>query len=180
MRVIKMLGSVAISFAAFIGLSANAQTPVSCTWTVVSSYGPPNNTYRNIVRECRESNNALVATQSFVGYSNGDVQNCVLTPAANITYTGSCMSPSFFRNVASSSSAQSSSTASNVSSCTTPGMQVHGGFCANSADPALLSNPTYIARCGAGCSLEFKNVGWTSRCPNSGNGRSPEYGVFCK
>lgn len=176
MRVIKMLGAALIGFAAFIGVSANAQTPVACSWTVVSSYGPPDNSYRNIVRECRESNNTLVATQSFVGYSSGAVQNCVLTPAANITYTGACISPSFFRNAASSSSAQSSS----APACTTPGRQVFGGFCANSADSSMLSNPTYLARCGSGCSLEFKNLGWTTRCPNSGQGRSPEYGVFCK
>jgi hypothetical protein len=179
MRVIKMLGAALIGFAAFIGVSANAQTPVACSWTVVSSYGPPDNSYRNIVRECRESNNTLVATQSFVGYSSGAVQNCVLTPAANITYTGACISPSFFRNAASSSSAQSSRVVSSVSACATPGVRVQGG-CANSFDSSMLTNPTYLSRCGSGCTLEYRTIGWTSACPNSGNGRSPEYGLFCK
>jgi hypothetical protein len=169
MRVIKMLGAALLGCAALmsVGVSAQQVVPVSCTWGVISSTGPQDNSWRDIVRECRESNSALVATQSFRGFANGTVSNCALAPAANISYTGACMSPSFSKTITSPT-------------CTTPGMQVHGGFCANSADPALLTNPTYLARCGAGCSLEFKNVGWTSKCPNSGNGRSPEYGVFCK
>lgn len=179
MRVIKMLGAVLISCAAFFGASVNAQTPVSCNWTVVSSYGPPNNSYRNIVRECRESNNALVATQSFVGYSSGAVQNCVLTPAANITYTGVCISPSFFRNTAPSSFTQSSNVVSSVSACTTPGMRVQGG-CANSFNSSMLTNPTIVARCGSGCNLEYRTIGWTSACPSGSGGSSPEYGLFCK
>lgn len=96
MKVIKMLGTVLLGCAALMCVSANAQTPVSCSWSVTSSYGPPDNSWRDIVRVCKESNGALVATQSFRGYNvTGVTQNCVLTPAANIGYTGACMSPSF-------------------------------------------------------------------------------------
>lgn len=179
MRVIKMLGAALIGCAAFIGVSANAQTPVSCSWSVISSDGPPNGSWRNIVRVCKESNGALVATQSFLGTSTGGVQNCVLTPVASISYTGSCISPTFFRAAASSSSAQSSSSVSSVSACATPGMRVQGG-CANSYNSSMLTNPTIVARCGSGCSLEYRTIGWTSACPSGYGGSSPEYGLFCK
>jgi hypothetical protein len=183
MRVIKMLGAALIGFAALVGVSVNAQTLVSCSWNTVSSEGPSNGSVKYIVQQCKESNGAVIATRNFVWSAANGLQSCSMTTAPSISYTGDCLqpvSPTFYRAVVSSSSAQSSSTASSVSACTTPGMQVHGGFCANSVNPALLTNPTYIARCGAGCSLEFKSVGWTSTCPNSGNNRSPEYGVFCK
>lgn len=179
MRAIKILGAALLVCVGCIGVSANAQTSVSCNWGVVSSYGPPDNSWRDIVRECREPNGTLVATQSFRGFATGGTSNCSLSLATNISYTGACMSPSFTRNVTPASSAQSSSVASSVSACSTPGMRIQGG-CANSYDSSMLTNPTYVSRCGAGCTLEYRSLGWTSACPSSGNGRSPEYGLFCK
>lgn len=173
MALIKILGAALLSCAAFIGVNANAQqvTPVSCTWGTISSYGPPDNSWRDIVRACKESNGTLVANQSFRGYNGtGVMQNCVITPATNITYTGTCESPSFFRNIPPPPP---------DSLCTTPGVRIQGG-CANSYDSSMLTNPIYLSRCGSGCALEYRTIGWTSACPNSGNGRSPEYGIFCK
>lgn len=179
MSVMKMLGAALLSCIALMSVSVNAQpVPVSCNWSVVSSYGPPDNSWRDIVRQCKESNGTLVATQNFRGFANGTVTNCSLTPASNIGYTGACMSPSFYRTTSSSSSAQSSSAASSVSACTTPGLRVHGG-CANSYTPALLTQPNIQARCGTGCTLEYQVLGWTSACPNVGEGRSPEFGIYC-
>ena len=178
MRTLKILGAALLSCFSLMSVGANAeQVPVSCSWSVTSSYGPPDNTWRNIVRQCKESNGSLVATQAFKGFANGTVENCVLTTAPGYGYTGGCIHPnppSFYKIVTSSSSSSSPS-----SSCTTPGKRVHGG-CANSMDPGLLQRSDILARCGSGCSLEFKVLDYTSACPNSGNGSSPEYGIFCK
>jgi len=178
MRVIKMLGAALLGFAALIGVSANAQVSVSCNWIVVSSYGPPDGSSRNITQQCKESNGTLVATRNFYSLANGTVTSCSLSPASNISYTGACMSPSFSRTLA-SSSAQSSSSAPSVSACATPGMRVQGG-CANSYNSSMLTNPTIVARCGSGCSVEYRTIGWTSACPSGYGGSSPEYGLFCK
>lgn len=179
MSLVKMLGTALLSCIVLTCMSANAQqVPVSCTWSVVSSYGPPDNSWRDIVRQCKESNGTLVATQSFRGFANGNVSNCSLSLASNISYTGACITPSFYRTTSSSSSAQSSSAASSVSACATPGLRVHGG-CANSYTPALLTQANILARCGAGCTLQYQEVGWTSACPYSGQVRSPEFGLYC-
>lgn len=171
MRVIKMLGAALIGCVVFFGVGANAQTPVSCSWSVISSEGPPNGSWRNIVRVCKESNGALVATQSFLGYSNGDVQNCVLTPVASISYTGSCISPAFFRAVASSSSAQSSSSAPSCNS----GAYIGSG-CANS----MTASPGFGAAvqqvCGTGCPVRYENFGATNGCWT----QSPYLKAYCK
>lgn len=180
MNLIKMLGATLLSCLALISVSASAQqVPVSCSWTVVSSYGPADNSWRDIVRQCKEANGTLVATQSFRALSNGGVSNCSLSPITNVSYTGDCMSPSFYRNAASSSSAQSSSSSSSVSACATPGLRVHGG-CANSYNTDLLENPTIQARCGTGCTLEYQVIGWTTACPRGRDGSSPEFGLYCK
>lgn len=183
MKVIKMLGAALLAGAVFLSVGVNAQTIVPCTWGVTSSYGPPDGSVRYVTQQCKEANNTLVATRSFTAWPNvATVANCIITPATGITYVGSCQpntSLTFYRNAASSSSAQSSSAASSVSVCTTPNVRVHGG-CANSYDSGMLTNPTIIARCGSGCSLEYRTIGWTSACPNSGNARSPEFGLFCK
>lgn len=169
MRVIKMLGATLIGFAAFIGVSANAQqVPVSCNLVLISSDGPPNGSSRYITHQCKESNGnavasrALVWTQATNGYTS-----CTISTQADITWTGTCLSPSFFR------------TTTPPPACTSINVQVQGG-CANSYDSSMLTNPTIVARCGSGCSLEYRTIGWTSLCPNSGSGRSPEYGLFCK
>jgi len=180
MYVIKVFGSVLLIFTAFICVGASAQqVPVSCTWAVISSYGPPDNSWRDIVRHCKEPDGTLVATQSFRGFSGGGVLNCSLAPVSNVGYTGDCMSPSFYRTHGSSSSVQSSSAASSVSACTTPGVRVHGG-CNGAYNSNLLTQPNILARCGVGCSLEHRVIGWTSACPNEGTGRSPEFGLYCK
>lgn len=177
MRVIKMLGAALLGIAAVVSVSANAaQEPVSCVWHLVSSDGPPSGATRYIVLQCKESNGNQIATRNLIWTqaANG-YTSCSISTAPNIGWTGACMSPSFYRNITSSSSAQSSS----VSSCATPGMRIQGG-CANSYDSSMLTNPTYVSRCGSGCSLEYRSLGWTGACPNSGDGRSPEYGLFCK
>lgn len=179
MSIVKMLGAALLSYIALMCVSANAQqVPVSCTWSVVSSYGPPDNSWRDIVRQCKESNGTLVATQSFRGFPNGSMSNCSLSLASNIGYTGACATPSFYRTTSSSSSAQSSSAASSVSTCTTPGLRVYGA-CASSYTPALLTQPNIVARCGTGCTLVYQELGWTSACPNMYEGRSPEFGLYC-
>jgi hypothetical protein len=178
MRVIKMLGAALLGIAAFVSVGANAaQEPVSCVWSLVSSEGPLTGATRYIVLQCKESNGNQAATRNMVWTqaANG-YTSCSISTALSIGWTGDCMSPSFYRTIASSSSAQGSST---PSSCATPGMRIQGG-CANSYDSSMLTNPTIVARCGSGCSLEYRTIGWTSACPNSGNGRSPEYGLFCK
>lgn len=179
MKIPKIVGAVFFSCLAFLSVGAKADAePVACSWTVISSYGPPSNLYRNIVRQCRESNGDLVATQEFVGYSNGNTENCTLTTEENIFYTGDCIqpvAPSFFREVTPTPPPPPPEP-----TCQTPGQQVHGGFCANSSNPGMLDNPTYQARCGSHCSLEFQNLGYTSTCPYAGAARSPEYGIFCK
>lgn len=173
MRVIKMLGAALIGFAALIGVGASAQTPVSCNLVLISSDGPPDGSSRYITHQCIEANGNVVATRNLIWTkaANG-YTSCVISTSTNITWSGTCLSPSFYRTVVTSSS-------SSVSSCTTPGARVQGG-CANSYNPGMLTNPTYLSRCGSGCTLEYRTLGWTSACPNSGEGRSPEYGLFCK
>lgn len=153
MRVIKMLGAALIGFAAFIGSSANAQqvVPVSCNWIVVSSYGPPDNSWRDIVRACKESNGTLVAHQSFRGYNGtGVMENCVLTPAANISYTGTCASPSFSRTIPPSPSCNS-------------GAYIGAG-CANSMTGSPGFGTAVQHTCGAGCPVRFENFGGINGC----------------
>lgn len=174
MRVIKMLGAVLLGCAALMSIGASAQqvVSVSCSWSVVSSYGPPDNSWRDIVRECREANGTLVATQSFRGYNaTGVTQNCVLSPAANISYTGACMTPSFTRTLVASSSAQSSSSASSCNS----GAYIGSG-CANS----MTASPGFGAAvqqvCGTGCPVRYENFGATNGCWT----QSPYLKAYCK
>ncbi|WP_152600242.1 hypothetical protein [Cellvibrio mixtus] len=172
MRVIKMLGAALLGLAVLINVGANAQgVPVSCTWSVASSEGPPNGTWRDVVRVCKEANNTWVASQNFRSYNGSNVmENCTLTLAANISSTGACSSPSFFRTAVSSSSASSS--ASPV--CPNAGKFLGQG-CANGT--ANIPVPTL---CGNNCSLRFETIGWTTACPYAGEGRSPEVKVFCQ
>ncbi len=168
MRVIKMLGATLLGFVAFIGASANAQqvVPVSCTWSTVSSYGPPDNSWRDIVRACKESNGTLVANQSFRGYNGtGVMENCVITPATNISYTGTCASPSFSRAVPPLPPV-----------CANAGKYLGNG-CANGT-----ANIPVATACGSNCSLRFETVGWTAACPHPGQSPagSPEVKVFCQ
>ena len=181
MRAIKILGAALVGFAAFVSFGAYAaQEPVSCVWSIVSSDGPPSGATRYIVLQCKESNGNQVATRNLIWtQAANDYTSCTISTAPNITWTNTCLLPSFYRTTASSSSAQSSSAPSNVSTCATPGRPVQGG-CANYFDSSMLTNPTYLSRCGSGCTLEYRTLGWTTACPNSGNGRSPEYGLFCK
>jgi hypothetical protein len=184
MRVIKMLGVALLGLAALVSVGANAQqVSVPCVWQTISSEGNPNGSSRYITQQCKESNSSLVATRKFVWIQGQGVISCDMSYLApGVSYTGNCLeptSPSFFRSPVSSSSAQSSSAASSISACATSGRRVQGG-CANSYNSSMLTNPTIVARCGSGCSLEYRTIGWTSACPNSGNGRSPEYGLFCK
>lgn len=173
MRVIKMLGVALLGCAAFLSVGANAQqTSVACDLVLVSSDGPPSGASRVIIHQCTESNGNSVATRTLNWTSTAGYTSCTISTATNIGWTGTCLSPSFYRT-------QSSTTSSVPSTCTTPGVRVLGG-CANSYDSSFLTNPTYLARCGAGCTLEYRTIGWTAACPNSGNGRSPEYGLFCK
>lgn len=182
MKVIKMLGAAMLAGAAFLSIGVNAQTVVPCTWAVTSSYGPPDGSIRYVTQQCKEANNTLVATRSFTAWPNvSTVADCVLTPAAGITYVGSCppgASLTFYRNASSSSSVPSSSSTSSsissVSACTTPNVRVQGG-CTHNYDSSMLTNPTIISRCGSGCSLEFRSLGSTSACPQTG-----EYGIYCK
>lgn len=164
MRVIKMLGAALLGCAALMSIGASAQqvVSVSCGWSVVSSYGPPDNSWRDIVRECKESNGTLVATQSFRGYNaTGVTQNCVLSPAANISYTGACMTPSFSRTIV-------------VSSCNS-GAYIGSG-CANS----MTASPGFGAAvqqvCGAGCPVRYENFGATNGCWT----QSPYLKAYCK
>jgi hypothetical protein len=178
MKLIKMLGAVLLSCAAVMSVGANgAQEPVGCVWSLVSSDGPPSGATRYIVLHCKESNGNQVATRNLVWTqaANG-YTSCTISTGPSIGWTGDCMSPSFYRTIASSSSAQSSSA---PTTCTTPGMRIQGG-CANSYDSSMLTNPTYVSRCGSGCSVEYRELGWNNVCPYSGIGRSPEYGLFCK
>lgn len=177
MKLIKMLGAALLSCAALMSVGANAQqTPVACNLVLVSSYGPPSGVSRVIIHECNESNGNTVATRTLNWTSTGGYTSCVISTASNIGWTGTCLSPSFYRGTASSSSAQSSSV---PSTCTSPGRRVHGG-CYNSFNQSMLTSPTYLSRCGTGCVLEDRNLGWTSVCPALYEGRSPEFGLFCK
>lgn len=171
MRAIKMLGAALLGVAAFLSVGVHAaQEPVSCAWSLVSSDGPPSGATRYIVLQCKESNGNQVATRNLVWTqaANG-YTSCTISTAPSIGWTGDCMSPSFYRTIVNIP----------VSTCTTPEARIQGG-CANSYDSSMLTNSTYVSRCGSGCSLEYRTLGWTSVCPNSGNGRSPEYGLFCK
>ncbi|MGD8176291.1 hypothetical protein [Marinimicrobium sp. ARAG 43.8] len=176
MKIQKILSIIILGFIAFVGVHVNAEAvPVSCSWSVISSYGPPDNSWRDIVRECKETDGTLVATQTFRGYSNGNVENCSILPEDGITYTGACMTAEFFREELNGGG----NGGGNSSQCTTPGMRVQGG-CANSYDSSMLTDPVILGRCGSGCSLRFETLGWTEACPFVGHNRSPEYGLFCK
>lgn len=164
MRVIKVLRVAFFCCLAVIGVSANAQTPVSCNWATISSEGPPNGSSRYISQQCNESNGTFVAGRSFV-WVQGSITSCNLSTATNVTYTGDCMSPSFFRTSIPSTPA-----------CANAGKYL-GNVCGNSAS----NIPVHLA-CGSNCSLRFETVGWTAMCPHPGQSPagSPELKVFCK
>jgi hypothetical protein len=173
MRSLKIVGAALLSLFAITSANASAeQVPVSCSWSVTSSYGPPHEEWRNITRQCKESNGDLVATQTFKGFDGGGVENCSLTTEPDYGYSGDCMeptAPSFFKNIV----------VEPPSSCTTIGVRVHGG-CANAMPSGILTDSSVIGRCGQGCSLEVQYLGYNRACPFSGRGRSPEYGIYCK
>jgi len=171
MRVIKMLGVALLGCAAFLSTVANAQTPVSCNWASIGTENPPNYNITIVYHQCKQTNGTLIANRQLItNKTTGAVQQCTLTPESGYTYSGSCLNPSF---------STQSPIVTPTSSCTTPGVQVHGG-CANSYNPSFLTNPTYLSRCGTGCTLEYQSQGWTSACPPGNAGSSPQYGLFCK
>lgn len=167
MRVIKMLGAVLLGCAALMSIGASAQqvVSVSCSWSVVSSYGPPDNSWRDIVRECKETNGTLVATQSFRGYNaTGVTQNCVLTPAANISYSGACMTPSFSRTIPPAPACNS-------------GAYIGAG-CANSMTNSQGFWMEVQRVCGTGCQVTYKNLGWGG--VHGCHQQSPKLEAYCK
>ena len=170
MRAIKKIGCLFLGLAAFFTLNANAQTQnvaVSCNWVQTGSQSGP---YTAIITfQCQESNGNVAATRSLT-YSapNWAVTYCTISLASGVFNSGSCQSTNLYRQVIPP-----------TSTCTTPGVRIQGG-CVNSYDSSMLTNPIFLSRCGSGCALEYRTVGWTSACPNSGNGRSPEYGIYCK
>jgi len=173
MRVIKILSAALIGFAAFIGVSVNAQqVPVSCVWTLVSSDGPPSGATRYIVLQCKESNGNQIATRNLVWTqaANG-YTSCTISTAPSISWTGDCMSPSFYRTIVASSSAQSSSSAPSCNS----GAYIGSG-CANS----MTASPGFGAAvqqvCGAGCPVRYENFGATNGCWT----QSPYLKAYCK
>ena len=65
MRAIKMLGAVLLCCAALASMSVHAQTPVSFIWSLISSDGPPNSSWRIISQACKDSSGKTIGGRTF-------------------------------------------------------------------------------------------------------------------
>ncbi len=170
MKVIKIVSAALICFSAFIGLSANAQTPVACTWVATSSDGPPNGAWRVISQECKDASGNTIGGRSF--RVTGNVySNCTHGAAVGYTVSGDCTPPSypvFYLAASSSSSAQSSAPSCNS------GAYIGAG-CANSMTASPGFGVAVGQVCGTGCQVRFENLGATNGCYRE----SPYLKAYC-
>lgn len=171
MKIVNLAGIAMAGIAAFASASSMAETiNVSCSW--VQTNVQSDRTGAGVTSACSTSSGELIATR-LEGYdysvSYSQPVSCEITTEPNINFSGSCQNPSFTKTIVQPESASSCNVGHYL-----------GNACANS-----FSSPGFgayvAATCGAGCSVSFENLGWTSLCPHPGSSPSgsPELAAYC-